>query len=116
MPQLLLSDWPKKSFPDGIELKWKQIGVNEITDSRELPFFIQWLTSDHPLKGGKAEAAIEKTTIADTAQLSDSWFETEILGDLNGVDIEFVDPSANDGQSGIDSVRLTTSGGVVTLD
>ena len=35
-----------RTRPDGSDLKWKQIGVNEITDSRELPFFIQWLTAD----------------------------------------------------------------------
>jgi hypothetical protein len=37
-----------RTRPDGSDLKWKQIGVNEITDSRELPFFIQWLTAEHP--------------------------------------------------------------------
>ena len=30
-----------RTRPNGSDLKWKQIGVNEITDSRELPFFIQ---------------------------------------------------------------------------
>lgn len=83
--------------PDGSDLKWKQIEVNEITDSRELPFFIQWLTADHQSQDGKAVAAIEKITIADTDHFSDSWFKTEILGGINGADVEFVDPSANDG-------------------
>ena len=26
--------------PDGTELRWKQIGVNEITEEKDLPFFI----------------------------------------------------------------------------
>jgi hypothetical protein len=30
-----------RTRPDGSDLKWKKIGVNEINDSRELPFFIQ---------------------------------------------------------------------------
>ena len=94
----------------------KQIGVNEITDSRELPFFIQWLTADHPSQDGKAVAAIEKITIADTDHLSDSWFKTEILGGLNGADVEFVDPSANDGEYGIVAVHLMTPTGSVVLD
>ena len=98
------------------DLKWKQIGVNEITDSRELPFFIQWLTADHPSQDGKAVAAIEKITIADTDHLSDSWFKTEILDGLNGADIEFIDPSTNDGEYGIVAVHLTTPSGVVRLD
>jgi hypothetical protein len=91
-------------------------GVNEITDSHELPFLIQWLTADHPSQDGKAVAAIEKITIADTDRLSDSWFKSEILDGLSGADIEFVDPSANDGESGIVAVHLTTPSGVVRLD
>jgi hypothetical protein len=105
-----------RTRPDGTDLKWKQIGVNEITDSRELPFFIQWLTSDHPSKDGKAVAAIEKITIADTDHLSDSWFKSEILDGLNGANIEFIDPSTNDGEYGIVAVHLTTPTGSVILD
>jgi hypothetical protein len=74
------------------------------------------LTNDHPSQDGKAVAAIEKITIADTEQLSDSWFKTEILDGLNGTDIEFIDPSVNDGEFGIVAVHLTTPSGVVRLD
>ncbi len=105
-----------RTRPDGSDLKWKQIGVNEITDSRELPFFIQWLTADHPSQDGKAVAAIEKITIADTDHLSDYWFKTEIFGGLNGADVEFVDPSANDGEYGIVAVYLNKLSGSVVLD
>jgi hypothetical protein len=105
-----------RTRPDGVDLKWKQIGVNEITDSRELPFFIQWLTADHPSQDGKAVAAIEKITIADTEQLSDSWFKSEILDGLNGTGIEFIDPSTNEGESGIVAVHLMTPSGSVVLD
>jgi hypothetical protein len=105
-----------RTRPDGTDLKWKQIGVNEITDSRELPFFIQWLTADHPSQDGKAVAAIEKITIADTDQLAESWFKPEILAGLNGATVDFIDPSANDGESGIVAVYLMTPSGVVRLD
>jgi len=53
-----------RTRPDGSDLKWKQFGVNEITDSRELPFFIQWLTEDHPSQDGKAVASIEKIWVS----------------------------------------------------
>ena len=46
-----------RTRPDGSDLKWKQIGVTEIADSHELPFFIQWLTTDHPSQDGKAVAS-----------------------------------------------------------
>ena len=90
--------------------------MNEIADSRELPFFIQWLTADHPSQDGKAVAAIEKITISDSDQLSDSWFKTEIMDGLNGANIEFIDPSVNDGEYGIVAVDLITPNGVVRLD
>jgi hypothetical protein len=47
-----------RTFPDGSELKGKQIVVNEITHSRELPLLIQGLTADCPSQDEKAFAAI----------------------------------------------------------
>jgi hypothetical protein len=105
-----------RTRPDGTDLKWKQIGVTEIADSRELPFFIQWLTTDHPSQDGKAVASIEKITIADKGELSESWFKDEILAGLAGTSIEWTDPSTNEGENGIVAVHLKTASGVVRLD
>ena len=105
-----------RTRPDGSDLKWKQIGVNEIADFHELPFFTQWLTTDHPSQDGKAVASIEKITIADKDQLAESWFKDEILAGLAGTSIEWTDPSANEGENGIVSVHLKTPTGVVVLD
>jgi hypothetical protein len=38
------------------------------------------------------------------------------MGGLNGADIEFIDPSTNDGEYGIVAVQLTTPTGSVVLD
>jgi hypothetical protein len=105
-----------RTRPDGSDLKWKQIGVTEIADSHELPFFIQWLTTDHPSQDGKAVASIEKITIADKGELSESWFKDEILAGLAGTSIEWTDPSTNEGENGIVAVHLKTPTGVVVLD
>jgi hypothetical protein len=105
-----------RTLPNGNDLKWKQIGVREIADARELPFFIQWLTSDHPSKDGAAVSTIEKIVIADRDQLAESWFKEEILSALGKVTIEWVDPSTNDGENGIVAVHLNTPNGVVVLD
>ena len=105
-----------RTRPDGSDLKWKQIGVTEIADSHELPFFIQWLTTDHPSQDGKAVASIEKITIADKGELSESWFKDEILAGLAGTTIEWTDPSSNEGENGIVAVHLKTPTGVVVLD
>ena len=105
-----------RTRPDGTDLKWKQIGVKEITDSRELPFFIQWLTNDHPSNDGSKSAKIEKIVIADKDQLSDSWFKDEILDALNDISVEWILPSSNDNESGIVSVGLRINDSLVLID
>lgn len=105
-----------RTRPNGVDLKWKQIGVKEIADSREFPFFIQWLSNEHPSQDGTPQTQIKKIVIADLDQLSDSWFKEEILASLGGVEIMWVDPSENDNQSGIVSIHLETPTGLVVLD
>ena len=78
-----------RTRPDGSELKWKQIGVREIMGAGELPFFIQWLTENHPSKDGNSVAKISKIIIADDEKLADSWFKTEIESGLKDVVIEW---------------------------
>jgi hypothetical protein len=42
--------------------------------------------------------------------------KAKIIDGLNGADIEFIDPSTNDGEYGIVAVHLMTPSGVVRLD
>ena len=105
-----------RTRPNGTDLKWKQIGVREIADSREFPFFIQWLSMDHPSQDGTAQSSIRKIVIADQDKLEDSWFKDEILDALADVTIEWVSPDQNDGATGIVSVHLATPHGLVILD
>jgi len=105
-----------RTRPSGSDLKWKQIGVKEIADTREFPFFIQWLSADHPSQDGIPLAEIKTIVISDQNRLSDSWFQNDILTALGGVKIDWVDPSANDDETGIVSVHLSTPNGTVILD
>lgn len=105
-----------RTRPDGTDLKWKQIGVKEITDARELPFFIQWLTNDHPSQNGIAVSKIEKIIIADNKKLEDSWFKSEIINSLHesGIDFEYKSEVAH--PSGIVEIVITSPAGKVILD
>jgi hypothetical protein len=105
-----------RTRPDGTDLKWKQIGVKEIEESRELPFFIQWLSNDHPSHQGECHAKIKKIVIADPAELADSWFKKEILTALGDIQVEWADPSTNDGESGIVAVVLQTPNSTILID
>jgi hypothetical protein len=105
-----------RTRPDGTDLKWKQIGVKEITDSRELPFFIEWLTEDDPSKDGNAVASIEKIVIADKDQLSDSWFKEEILESLDGVKINWISNLGEDVDTGITTIDFGVGNSSVSID
>jgi len=105
-----------RTRPDGSELKWKQIVVKEIIGAGELPFFIQWLTENHPSKDGNSVAKIVKIIIADDEKLADSWFKDEIESGLKDVEIEWVKPELNDGDKGIVAVELTVNNTKIRLD
>ena len=105
-----------RTRPNGTDLKWKQIGVKEITDSRELPFFIEWLTEDHPSKDGNAVAKIAEIVISDTDQLEDSWFREEIVNSLDSIRLELVDPSDYDGEIGIVAIHMVVNGDSIVIN
>jgi hypothetical protein len=105
-----------RNRPNGSDLKWKQIGVKEISESRELPFFIEWLSSDHPSEDGTPLAQISKIVIASDNQLGDSWFKNEILSAIGDVKIEWITSELNENQSGITAIYFRTSKGVEKLD
>ena len=95
-----------RTRPDGSELKWKQIGVKDIMGSGELPFFIQWLTDEHPSKVGNSVAKINKIVIADDEELANSWFKNEIKSGLIDIQIEWIKPELNEGEKGIVKVEI----------
>ena len=105
-----------RTRPDGSDLKWKQIGVKEITDSCQLAIFIQWLTKGHSLKDGNAVSRIKKIIIADKDLLAESWLESEILSALDNLTIDWVDLSVKDGDNGIFEMHLSTPKGSIVFD
>ena len=102
--------------PDGSELKWKQLGVLGTIEDSQLPFFIQWMTQDHPSTDGKAVAEIIKIEIAGDEKTIEEWLGSDLSRAFDGVEIEWVDPSTSDGQTGLVAVHLSTPNGVVCLD
>jgi len=95
-----------RTKPDGSELRWKQIGVKEIIGAGELPFFIQWLTDEHPSKDGDPVAKISKIVISDDNELSNSWFKNEIRNGLSEIQIDWISPNFNEGDKGIVEVGI----------
>jgi len=105
-----------RTRPDGTDLKWKQIGVKEIEEDRELPFFIEWLTDDHPSRDGTAVAKILEIEICNDRELKDSWFEQEIIAGLGEIKINWINLSPDDQTKGIISLKIETKSGIQILD
>jgi len=95
--------------PDGADLRWRQIGVLDLLDDPQLPYFIQWeRVSDHPsTPGGDIRlASIEMCGSADTLA---SW-----LGSSQdpGVDVTWVESD----ERGILACNFLTPRGFVRID
>jgi hypothetical protein len=102
--------------PDGTELRWKQIGVNEITEEKDLPFFIQWLVTNHPSSDGKAISKLKNIKIASSERLANSFFKESIDKSLGEYSIDWVDVENNENLNGIISLKFEGPNGITQID
>ena len=102
--------------PDGTELRWKQIGVNEITEEKDLPFFIQWLVTNHPSSDGKAISKLKNIKIASSERLANSLFKDSIDKSLGEYSIEWVDVENNENLNGIISLKFEGPNGIMQIN
>jgi hypothetical protein len=105
-----------RTRPDGTDLKWKQIGVSDIEESRELPFFIQWLSNDHPSKDGKPVAAMHKIIISSPTKLDNSFFKNQIIESTKDLIIEWDKEIENDDLSGIVRIEFELNSQIVSIE
>jgi len=101
--------------PDGFDLRWQQIGVNDTLADPQLPFFVHWITDDahHPSSGGSA-VLLEQLEIAGDEQSVDDYLGTSARQPLDGVDVEWLD--AFDDETGVVAAIFDTPFGVVRID
>jgi hypothetical protein len=101
--------------PDGFDLRWKQIGINDVLADPQLPFFVQWLIDDehHPAAGGAALALSGLQIAGDQARI-DNYLGTSARQPLDGIDVEWSPPIDDD--TGVLSAVFSTPGGEVRLD
>ena len=105
-----------RTRPDGTDLKWKQLGVLGTLEDSQLPFFIEWETKEHPSIDGKPVAEIIKIEISGDKNKVKNWLGIEPDHAFSGIEIIWIDPKKNDGETGIVSVHLSTQKGVIRLD
>ena len=94
--------------PDGAQLRWRQIGVLDLMDDPQLPYFIEWQTEEcHPACDGGPVTLTSIELNGDATTLS-AWLDTPNLP----TQIEWV----NDDEPGIVACGFQTPRGFVRID
>ncbi|MDN5794848.1 MAG: VOC family protein [Intrasporangium sp.] len=97
--------------PDGVELRWRQLGVKGLMADPQLPFFVQWEDmSLHPSDGG-SKSSLKVLEIAGDPDRVREWLGLPTAF-RDEVDFSFVAPR---GTPGLLSVTFATPDGEVTI-
>ncbi|MEY4323490.1 MAG: hypothetical protein RL410_1271 [Actinomycetota bacterium] len=102
-----------RTRPDGFDLQWKQIGVLDIIDNAQLPFFIEWISSadQHP-SNNPSSVSLKSIEIS-----GDEKTITEYLGEPTNHPLDDIDIIWVKGETpGIVAVTFETAHGAVRID
>jgi hypothetical protein len=106
-----------RTKPDGTDLSWKQIGVLGTLEDRQLPFFVQWIKNHHPSTDGKTVAQIVKIELVGEEASISEWLGADVKAAIgSGIEVQWLEPVENEGETGIIAVHLATPNGIVRLD
>lgn len=99
--------------PDGVELTWKQIGVLDVMEDPQLPFFVEWGgdRAQHP-SAGAGQVAIDRIEISGDADRICSYLGEPSDHPLDEIDVVWV----SDDEPGVIAVTFTTPHGLVRID
>lgn len=101
--------------PDGVDLRWAQIGVNDVAADPQLPYFVEWHTpaSEHPSAGG-SRVSLQRLEIAGDEQTVDEYLGRSAQQPLDAIGVDWLDPS--DDGTGVVAAVFDTVCGPVRID
>jgi len=101
-------------LPNEFDLTWEQIGVSDLMNDPQLPFFVHWTSEDehHPSHSADTGIALKSLLIAGDPNRVTEWLGEPEDHPLDDVDVQW---SAPNGQPGLLSVTFATAGGDVTV-
>jgi hypothetical protein len=97
--------------PDGFDLRWRQIGVLDLMEDPQLPFFIEWESTpdQHPSRGGGAIRLDRIEVNGDAGVLAEWLAARDPFGDVK---VDYVDAE----DPGIVAITFASPNGTVRID
>jgi hypothetical protein len=102
--------------PGGKLLEWKQIGILETLKSNDIPFFVQWVSKDHPSKTTKPVSEITKIVIREGNHVTDNVIRNFVCHEFKQVEIKRIKNISKNEINGIVEVHFNNKGKSVVID
>lgn len=100
--------------PDGTDLRWKQIGVNDLAVDPQRPFFVHWFSgTEHPSRDAEP-ISLRRLTIAGDESTVDDYLGIATRQPLDGVEVEWSE--ADEDETGVLIAGFETPHGLVSID
>lgn len=91
-----------RTFPDGRQLRWEQIGIKGLMTDPQLPYFIRWDSDLEVLPSALAsDVRLDTIEIAGSPQRVQEWVGVPIGEQFDGVRFEFNSHNASPGVSAV---------------
>jgi Glyoxalase-like domain len=100
--------------PDGVQLRWRQVGVTSLQSDPQLPFFIQWDVEPalHPSTGATGAITLRRIEIAGSAERLADWLGATADSPFTDVGVDWTEPH---GHPGLLAATFDTPGGKVRI-
>ena len=101
--------------PDGVDLRWRQIGINDVAADPQLPFFVSWESpaSEHPSAAGSSVTLAQLEIAGDEATI-DAYLGTSASQPLDGIEVGWQE--AGEDGTGVIAATFRTAHGDVRID
>lgn len=104
----------KRQKPDGTILEWKQLGVKDILQNSQLPFYVEWISNTHPSADGVSFAKlIELIIIGESDKSLSNLVEVSKL-ESKGLRLSFMNEMSD--FSGIKEIVFEVNGQNIVID
>jgi len=103
----------ERKKPNGSILKWRQIGVIEVLEDFSQPFFVEWVSKDHPGKDGAGTADLFEIVFEANQDKSLRTIREHIGEITKNLKLEFITPEST--YIGIKEVKFKIDGQEVVV-